>query len=170
MTENGSATSRGLCRPHPEERACASASAKSNARARVSKDEDGHGMALMLRDASQPQLRCGRMRACLGCDAPQHEGARAAHFGKAKRRRGREQATCGCEKRPSARFPCFRPVLYRERRNSNVSSVDARSAEPHPSGVGPRAERRHRNSWDPRRFRDGLRIRGRAIICAAAGT
>src|SRR5262249_10781222 len=27
--------------------------AKSNARARVSKDEDGHGMALMLRDASQ---------------------------------------------------------------------------------------------------------------------
>src|SRR5215831_12422256 len=41
------------CCPHPEERACASASAKSNARARVSKDEDGHGMALMLRDASQ---------------------------------------------------------------------------------------------------------------------
>src|SRR5215813_10036243 len=53
MTANGSATSRGLCRPHPEERACASASAKSNARARVSKDEDSHGMALMLRDASQ---------------------------------------------------------------------------------------------------------------------
>src|SRR5262249_50538565 len=41
------------CCPHPEERACASASAKSNARAPVSKDEDDHGMALMLRDASQ---------------------------------------------------------------------------------------------------------------------
>src|SRR5262249_53198264 len=40
---NGSATSRALARPHPEERACASASAKSNERARVSKDEDGHG-------------------------------------------------------------------------------------------------------------------------------
>src|SRR5262249_14351886 len=53
MTANGSATSRELCRPHPEERACASASAKSNARARVSKDEDSHGMALMLRDGSQ---------------------------------------------------------------------------------------------------------------------
>src|SRR5262249_42320404 len=37
MTENGSATSRGLCRPYPEERASASASAESNARARVSK-------------------------------------------------------------------------------------------------------------------------------------
>src|SRR5262249_30569891 len=36
-----------------EERACAGAPAESNARARVSKDEDGHGMALMLRDASQ---------------------------------------------------------------------------------------------------------------------
>jgi len=37
ITEDGSATSRGFCRPHPEKRACASASAKSNARARVSK-------------------------------------------------------------------------------------------------------------------------------------
>ena len=46
------------CCPHPEERACASASAKSNARARVSKDEDGHGMALMLRDASQRSGSC----------------------------------------------------------------------------------------------------------------
>ena len=40
-------------RPHPEERACSNGSAKSNGRARVSKDEDDHGMALMLRDASQ---------------------------------------------------------------------------------------------------------------------
>src|SRR5215831_13978174 len=60
------------CCPHPEERACASASAKSNARARVSKDEDGHGMALMLRDASQrPES--------VEASVP----GRAAHFGKA---------------------------------------------------------------------------------------
>src|SRR5262249_61901795 len=41
ITENGSATSRELGRPHPEERACASGSPKSKGRARVSKDEDG---------------------------------------------------------------------------------------------------------------------------------
>jgi hypothetical protein len=40
MTENGSATSRELGCPHPEERACSNGSAKSNERARVSKDED----------------------------------------------------------------------------------------------------------------------------------
>src|SRR5262245_60984955 len=85
ITENGSATSRELGRPHPEERACASASAKSNARARVSKDEDGHGMALMLRDASQ---RCESMEAPMlacRCDAPQHEGEhRRSRFGQTK--------------------------------------------------------------------------------------
>src|SRR5262249_29382719 len=82
--------------PHPEERACASVSTKRNARARVSKDEDGHGMALMLRDASQhsggrsssrprarksglPDLRLLKRpisgKPEIGCDAPQHEGA-----------------------------------------------------------------------------------------------
>src|SRR5215813_12734758 len=105
MTANGSATSRELGRPHPEERAYASASAKSNARARVSKDEDSHGMALMLRDASQRTWAVEAPALASGCDAPQHEG----------------EPTCGCMKRPSARFPCFRPVIYRERCNSSVS-------------------------------------------------
>jgi hypothetical protein len=41
-------------------------------------------------------------------------------FWQAKRQR--EGPTCGCGKRSRAPFPCFRPVLYRERRNSNVSS------------------------------------------------
>src|SRR5262249_55326976 len=41
ITENGSATSRELGRPHPEERACGKAAADPSARARVSKDEDG---------------------------------------------------------------------------------------------------------------------------------
>src|SRR5262249_22219794 len=44
-------------------------------------------------------------------------------FWQAKRQRGREAPTCGCRKGSPARFPCFRPVLYRELRNSNVSSV-----------------------------------------------
>jgi hypothetical protein len=111
--------------PHPEERACASVSTKRNARARVSKDEDGHGMALMLRDASQhsggrsssrprarksglPDLRLLKRpisgKPEIGCDAPQHEGG----------------PTCGCEKRPPAALHCFRIVIYNERRNSNV--------------------------------------------------
>jgi len=33
-----------------------------------------------------------------------------------------EEPTCGCRKRSPGPFPCFRPVLYRECRNSNVSS------------------------------------------------
>ena len=41
ITENGSATSRELGRPHPEERACRRAGANQVARARVSKDGDG---------------------------------------------------------------------------------------------------------------------------------
>src|SRR5262245_899486 len=61
ITENGSAMSRGLCRPHPEERARCDGSANLSGCARVSKDEDGSAMALMLRDAA--------LRA-----APQHEG------------------------------------------------------------------------------------------------
>jgi len=31
--------------------------------------------------------------------------------------RVKKRPTCGCRKRPPARFPCFRPVIYRERRN-----------------------------------------------------
>jgi hypothetical protein len=80
ITENDSATSRGLCRPHPEERACANASAKSNERARVSKDEDGHGMPSCFETHRSAADSCKRL--CSRCDAPQHEGA--AHFGETK--------------------------------------------------------------------------------------
>jgi hypothetical protein len=75
MTENGSATSRELGRPHPEERACASASAESNARARVSKDEDERLSAPSCFEThrSAPSLWKRLRSSC--CDAPQHEGA-----------------------------------------------------------------------------------------------
>jgi hypothetical protein len=36
--------------------------------------------------------------------------------------RKNERPTCSCGKRPPVRLACFRPVLYRERCNSNVSS------------------------------------------------
>src|SRR5262249_1392738 len=52
ITENGSATSRKLGRPHPEERARRRAAANQVARARVSKD--GAAETLMLRDAALP--------------------------------------------------------------------------------------------------------------------
>jgi hypothetical protein len=84
ITENGSATSRELWRPHPEERACASASAKSNARARVSKDEDSDSTGLMLRDASQRTWAVEAPALVWRCDAPQHEAGSAAHFGQTK--------------------------------------------------------------------------------------
>jgi hypothetical protein len=58
--------------PHPEERACSNGSAKLDERARVSKDEDGPHASRRI--AAQPS--CGRIRARLGCDAPQHEGER----------------------------------------------------------------------------------------------
>src|SRR5262249_40371983 len=92
-------------RPHPEERACASAPATSNARAHVSKDEDSHGMALMLRDASQRPESAEASVLASGCDAPQHEG----------------EPTCGCGKRSLVLLACFRPVIYREHCNFSVS-------------------------------------------------
>src|ERR1700736_3845774 len=61
-------------RPHPEERACRRSLANSKARTRVSKDEDGHGMALMLRDASQHASAVEAPEFATCCDAPQHEG------------------------------------------------------------------------------------------------
>src|SRR5215831_16962878 len=95
MTANGSATSRGLCRPHPEERACAGASAESKERARISKDEDGHGMGLMLRDASQRTWAVEAPTLASGCDAPRHEG----EHGQSRLRSHRaEEPTCGCRK------------------------------------------------------------------------
>src|SRR5262249_29882049 len=85
MTANRSATSRELGRPHPEERAWASASAKSKAGGGISKDEDGHGMALMLRDASQRTWAVEAPALASGCDAPQHEGEhRRWRFGQTK--------------------------------------------------------------------------------------
>ena len=54
--------------------------ANSNARARVSKDEDGHGMALMLRDASQRALAVEAPALASRCDAPQHEGERSTNL------------------------------------------------------------------------------------------
>ena len=71
MTASGSATSRELGRPHPEERACGSAAANQVACARVSKDED---VALMLRDASQRASAVGAAALAFRCDAPQYEG------------------------------------------------------------------------------------------------
>jgi hypothetical protein len=38
-----------------------------------------------------------------------------------------EAPTCGCRKRAPTRAPCFRPVLYRELRNSNVYTGIART-------------------------------------------
>jgi hypothetical protein len=80
--------------------------------------------ALMLRDASQ------RSRAV---DASEFVWAamllsmRASGVGDILAQRSRAAApgrrtTCGCGKRSPVRLPCFRPVLYRERRNSDVSS------------------------------------------------
>src|SRR5262249_15731416 len=79
ITENGSAMSRGLCRPHPEERARCDGSANLSGCARVSKDEDGSAMALMLRDAA--------LRA-----APQHEGEGGKHQPVAVRNEGRRNS------------------------------------------------------------------------------
>ena len=103
-----------FARPHPEERAYSNGSAKSNGCARVSKDEDGHGIALMLRDASQ-RSRAGE--ASYSLRAAMLLSMRA----QAKRRRAGEAPTCGCGKRAPAAIHCFRIVIYNERRNSDVS-------------------------------------------------
>src|SRR5262245_49036289 len=58
----------------------------------------------------------------IGCDAPQHEGGRPARFGQTK---SREEPTFGCKETTPAPFACFRPVIYREPRNSNVSRAIA---------------------------------------------
>src|SRR5262245_18060962 len=117
IPENGSATSRELGRPHPEERACASGSPKSKGRARVSKDEDG-GPHASRRIAAHLGLEAPAL--AFGCDAPQHEGD-GARCSLAKRSHV-EEPTCGCGKRSLVRLACFRPVLYREPRNFNGSN------------------------------------------------
>ena len=103
----------------------------------------GGGNLLMLRDASQRSGGCrsSRPRARksglpdlrllkrpisglpeIGCDAPQHEGTGARRILASQAAARARRPTCGCGKRLPAWFPCFRPVLYRERRNFNVSS------------------------------------------------
>src|SRR5215813_3838448 len=104
--------------PHPEERACGSAAANQVVRARVSKD--GAAIPLMLRDASQRIWAMEAPALAFGCDAPQHEGD-GARCSLAKRSHV-EEPTCGCGKRSLVRLACFRPVLYREPRNFNVSN------------------------------------------------
>ena len=111
----------GNARPHPEERACSNGSAKSNERARVSKDEDGHGASPPCFETHRSALGLWKRLRSSGCDAPQHEG-RVRRASLAERSQASEEPTCGCTKSPPAQFPCFRPVIYRERRNSNVSS------------------------------------------------
>jgi len=78
MTASGSATSRELGRPHPEERACGSAAANQVACARVSKDED---VALMFRDGEEPRGRHALSRLILrsarGQEVPQSSNGRA---------------------------------------------------------------------------------------------
>src|SRR5262245_56583569 len=118
ITANGSATSRELGCPHPEERACASASAKSNERARVSKDEDGHGAGLHAsrRIAAQPTRAsvCVRAAMLLSMRARRILTKRSQwRFG----RRSRGKPTCGCKKWPPAPYHCFRPVIYNDPRN-----------------------------------------------------
>src|SRR5215472_15089951 len=68
----------------------------------------------------------------IGCDAPQHEGRSGrcilakrlnAGFGEPNGVRvlgPNEEPTYECRERAPRRAPCFRPVLYRELRNSSV--------------------------------------------------
>src|SRR5262249_8213531 len=113
ITANGSATSRELGCPHPEERACASASAKSNERARVSKDEDGHGAGphASRRIAAQPTRAsvCARAAMLLSMRARRILAKRSQW-----RRSHGERPTCGW---PPAPYHCFPIVIYNEPRN-----------------------------------------------------
>src|SRR5262245_33683980 len=100
ITENGSATSRGLGRPHPEERACQRRSANSNVRTRVSKDEDEPVHAPSCFETHRSATTLGRRRARSRCDAPQHEGrGRTAHFGETKPMGACLLAPCGTDLR-----------------------------------------------------------------------
>src|SRR5262249_51798964 len=144
MTENGSATSRELGRPHPEERACRKGCANSNGRARVSRDEDGTRSRVYPRSAElNAQVGYSRLGWAWPSCFETHRSAfglwkclrsRSAAtllrmratvrgaFWQAKRQRGREEPTCGCGKRSSTPLHCFRIVIYNGWRNSDVSS------------------------------------------------
>src|SRR6516162_7087924 len=95
ITENGSATSRELGCPHPDERACASAPAKSRERARVSKDEDA---------TTWPScFETHRSARRLWEQLPSHSAAMLLSM-----RARREASTPGCTKRPPAQLHCLR--------------------------------------------------------------
>jgi hypothetical protein len=124
-------------RPHPEERACRRSVANSKPRTRVSKDEDepvrapscfethrsGLGLWKQLRSpgAAMPlSMRVGGRGVFWRNEADRHLTKRSEAdvcvFGP------RGGPTWGCTKSPPVRLPCFRPVIYRERCNFNVSS------------------------------------------------
>ena len=96
---------------------------------------------LMLRDASQRIWAMEAPALAFGCDAPQHEGDGARRI--LAKRSHVEEPTCGCRKRSPGPFPCFRPVLYREWRNSNVSSRKRALRRASLGGVASRAVRCH---------------------------
>src|SRR5215831_8603434 len=88
----------------------------------------------MLRDASQRGSAVDASALASCCDAPQHEGERGRRYvGQrdplvilAKRSHvavRKEEPTCGWWETVTAAIHCFRPVIYNELRNSNVSSV-----------------------------------------------
>src|SRR5262249_48726119 len=106
--------------PHPEERACASAAANQVARARVSKD--GAAVPSSCFETHRSAAEAVAAAVLARCVAPQHEGPGARRILASQSAARALTPTCGCGKRSPAWFPCFRPVLYRERRNFNVSS------------------------------------------------
>jgi len=124
-------------RPHPEERACRRSVANSKPRARVSKDEDepvrapscfethrsGLGLWKQLRSpgAAMPLSMRATVRGVFWRnEADRHLTKRSEADVCVFDPRG--GPTWGCTKSPPVRLPCFRPVIYRERRNFNVSS------------------------------------------------
>ena len=122
MTDNGSATSRELGRPHPEERGCVSAPANSNERARVSKDEDGPRGSPHASRRIAARLgwggACARVRAAMLLsmrgDGAQHILAERSHLA--------GDTNLRLWKSGAGWNHCFGVVLYNESCNPNVSS------------------------------------------------
>src|SRR6202040_1007915 len=125
-TAAGSAASRGLGRPHPEERGCRSGSANSNERARVSKDGDGPWPSCFETAAAPP---------------PQHEGGDSV----ARKTRSRSRERNVLQSRVVA-FPCFRPVppCYRRYFAARSRTTPARISRLCPTAY---AQRRGGRLW-----------------------
>src|SRR5262249_31032401 len=105
-------------------------------------------VALMLRDASQRIWAMEAPALAFGCDAPQHEGDGARRV--LAKRSHVEEPTCGCGKRSLVRLACFRPVIYREPRNFNVSGGSRALRRASLGGVASRAVRCHGGAQGPR--------------------